>query len=195
MRNISINVYAAHKEAIEKGLFQFSEAAFLKYELGLDANTVDYAAGSGSDPMWGEWYDSVYFGATTWRTIDKGLESLPRAALPLVKDKLTLNRTIDALTYDGDSDKVSVHWRTDPFTMETESETFDYAVVAVPFTKVRTWKTPKYSSLLTRAIQTMNYQQSCKVALHFKTRFWEHLDPPIIGGCGCKYCVIRKHSS
>jgi monoamine oxidase len=30
----------------------------------------------------------------------------------------------------------------------------------------------------------MNYAPSCKVALHYKTRFWEHLDPPIIGGCG-----------
>lgn len=30
----------------------------------------------------------------------------------------------------------------------------------------------------------MNYQGSCKVALHYKTRFWEKLSPPIIGGCG-----------
>jgi len=30
----------------------------------------------------------------------------------------------------------------------------------------------------------MNYEPSCKIALHYKTRFWEHLDPPIIGGCG-----------
>jgi monoamine oxidase len=30
----------------------------------------------------------------------------------------------------------------------------------------------------------MNYDAACKVALHYKTRFWEHLDLPIIGGCG-----------
>lgn len=30
----------------------------------------------------------------------------------------------------------------------------------------------------------MNYAQSCKVALMYETRFWEHMDPPIIGGCG-----------
>src|SRR6266536_829652 len=41
-----------------------------------------------------------------------------------------------------------------------------------------------YSSLLSRAINTMNYDTAFKVALHYKTRFWEHLDPPIIGGCG-----------
>jgi monoamine oxidase len=41
-----------------------------------------------------------------------------------------------------------------------------------------------YSSLLSRAINTMNYDAACKLALHYKTRFWERLDPPIIGGCG-----------
>lgn len=30
----------------------------------------------------------------------------------------------------------------------------------------------------------MNYAQACKVALMYKTRFWEKMDPPIIGGCG-----------
>lgn len=68
--------------------------------------------------------------------------------------------------------------------MAAESEEYDYAIVAAPFSKVRLWSLPKYSSLLTRAIQTMNYQQSCKVALHYKSRFWEKMDPPIIGGCG-----------
>lgn len=184
MRNISMNIFQAHKEAVERGLFQWSEAAYLKYELGLDADTVDYAAGAGLSPMWGEWYDTVYFAATTWRTIDKGLESLPRAFLPLVKDKLTLNRKVEGLTYINETGKIAVNWREDPFAMETMSEEYDYAVVAVPFSKVRLWDRPQYSSLLTRAIETMNYQQSCKVALHYKTRFWEKMGPPIIGGCG-----------
>lgn len=184
LRNVSQNVYAAHKEAIDKGLFQWSEASYLKYKLGLEADLVDYAAGSGQSPMWGSWYDDVYFAATTWRTIDKGLESLPRAFYPHVQDRLTLNRAIEGLTYNNDSGRIAVSWRNDPFKMEMESEEYDYAVVAVPFSKVRLWKLPEYSSLLTRAIQTMNYQQSCKVALHYKTRFWEKLDPPIIGGCG-----------
>ncbi|ORY16017.1 hypothetical protein BCR34DRAFT_584715 [Clohesyomyces aquaticus] len=184
MRNVSRNVFQAHKEATEKGLFHWSEANYLRYTLGLDADTVDYVAGTSGGHMFGEWYDSVYFAATTWRTIDKGLESLPRAFLPLVKDKLTLGRAIDGLSYNNDTDKISITWRENPFGMTPESEEYDYAVVAVPFSKVRLWRMPKYSSLLSRAITTLNYQQSCKVALHYKTRFWEKLDPPIIGGCG-----------
>ncbi|PSN75214.1 hypothetical protein BS50DRAFT_478236 [Corynespora cassiicola Philippines] len=184
LRNVSQNIYKAHKEAIEKGLFHWSEAAYLRYALNMSADTVDYVAGSDNSPMWGEWYDTVYFSANNWRTIDKGLESLPRAFLPHVQDRLTLGRKIEGVKYDNDTGKVSLQWRQDPLAMEPQSEEYDYAVVAVPFSKVRLWQLPDYSSLLSRAINTLNYQQSCKVALHYKTRFWEKMTPPIIGGCG-----------
>jgi monoamine oxidase len=183
LRNISTNVYKAHKDAVEKGLFNFSEYAYLKYALNVSSDLADYMAGSTSDsPIWE--YDTVYFGATTWRTIDKGLESLPRAFFPHVQSRLTLGRKITGLKYNNGTGKVALEWRQDPFAMKPQSEEFDYAVVAVPFSKVRLWNLPKYSSLLSRAINTMEYQQSCKVALHYKTRFWEKLSPPIIGGCG-----------
>lgn len=183
MRNISTNIFKAHKQAIQDGMFHWSEAAYLRYQLNLSADTVDYIApGADNSPIWS--YDSVYFAATTWRTIDKGLESLPRAFYPLVKNRLTLGRKITGLTHDDTTGKVSLTWRTDPFAEKPESEEYDYAIVAVPFSKVRLWSLPNYSSLLSRAIASMNYQQACKVALHYKTRFWEKLDPPIIGGCG-----------
>jgi monoamine oxidase len=183
LRNISTNVYRAHKDAIDKGLFHWSETAYLRYALNMSSDLVDYMAGSlNNGPIWE--YDTVYFGATTWRTIDKGLESLPRAFLPLVQSRLTLGRKITGLKYNSGTGKVALQWRQDPFAMQPQSEEYDYAVVAVPFSKVRLWSLPKYSSLLSRAISTMNYQQSCKVALHYKTRFWEKLSPPIIGGCG-----------
>ncbi|KAF1965834.1 hypothetical protein BU23DRAFT_336263 [Bimuria novae-zelandiae CBS 107.79] len=185
LRNTSMNIFKAHKQAVEDGMFQWSEAAYLKYYLNMSADTVDVVAGSSDlGPVWGDLYDQVYFAATTWRTIDKGLESLPRAFYPLIKDRLTLGRKITGLKYSKDTDKISLTWRDDPFSMETQSEEYDYAVVAVPFSKVRLWELPQYSSLLTRAIKNMNYQQVCKVALHYKTRFWEHQEAPILGGCG-----------
>jgi monoamine oxidase len=184
LRNISTNIFKAHKQAIADGIFQWSEAAYLKYHLNYSTDTVDYVAGADYGLLWDSLYDDVYFGATTWRTIDKGLESLPRAFYPLVKDRLTLGRKITGLNHDNTTGKVSLTWRTDPLAVEPETEEYDYAVVAVPFSKVRLWRLPQYSSLLSRAINTMNYEQSCKVALHYKTRFWEKLDPPIIGGCG-----------
>jgi monoamine oxidase len=182
LRKISTNVFKAHKDAVDKGLFHWSEAAYIKYALNASDDVVDYITANSDSPIWE--YDTVYFGATTWRTIDKGLESLPRAFYPHVQDRLTLGRKVTGLKHDDATGKVSVEWRQDPFAMEPESEEYDYAVVAVPFSKVRLWDLPKYSSLLSRAISSMNYEQSCKVSLHYKTRFWEKLSPPIIGGCG-----------
>ncbi|KAL6710321.1 hypothetical protein ACN47E_009267 [Coniothyrium glycines] len=182
LKDIARNVYQAHKEAVDKGLFNWSEAAYLKYALNASADVVDFLTGNANGPIWE--YDTTYFGATTWRTIDKGLESLPRAFLPHVQSRLTLGRKVTGLKHNNATNKVSIHWRQDPFSVTTHSEEYDYAVIAVPFTKVRLWNLPRYSSLLSRAISTMNYQQSCKVALHYKTRFWEKLSPPIIGGCG-----------
>lgn len=48
---------------------------------------------------------------------------------------------------------------------------------------VRKMKLPPLSSTLSRAISNLQYADACKVALHFKTRFWEHLPKPIFGGC------------
>lgn len=48
---------------------------------------------------------------------------------------------------------------------------------------VRADRAKAYSSSLRRAINEFEYANACKVALHYKTRFWEHLSPPIIGGC------------
>jgi len=183
MREISTNIYEAHKNAVENGLFQWSEAAYIRYAFGADANITDYVAGlTSSSPLWE--YDSVYFSADSWRTIDKGLSSLARAFHPHVEGKVTYGRRVEGLTFNDDTQKIAVNWREDPLAMEPQAEEYDYAVVAVPFSKVRLWRTPPYSSSLSRAIQTMNYQASCKVALHYRTRFWEHLNPPIIGGCG-----------
>ncbi|KFA66203.1 hypothetical protein S40285_05104 [Stachybotrys chlorohalonatus IBT 40285] len=184
MRNISTNVFQAHRDAIDRGLFDWSEAHYLRYVLELDDDTVDFLAGSGNGPMWGSWYDSVYFAATTWRTIDKGLDSLPRAFAPHVRCKTTFGRKITELSFDNATSKVTLGWRDDPFEMTPQTEEYDYAMVTVPFSKVRLWRTPTYSSLLSRAINTLNYQQSCKVALHYRTRFWETQENPIFGGCG-----------
>lgn len=184
IRAASQNIYKAHKEAIASGHFHWSEAAYLRYVLNMTSDMVDAVAGASDNyPMW-HLYDTVYFSASEWRTIDKGLDSLPRAMLPHVQDRLTLGRKVDGLAYNNETGKVSIQWRRDQLAMKPESEEYDYAVVSAPFSKVRTWSLPQYSSLLGRAIRTLNYQQSCKVALHYKTRFWEKMNPPILGGCG-----------
>ncbi|KAJ9648422.1 hypothetical protein H2199_001277 [Coniosporium tulheliwenetii] len=184
MREIATNVFQAHKQAVQDGNFNFSEAQYLRYVLGVDLNITDQVSSTASNfPSWA--YDDVYFSATEWRTIDKGLSRLPYAFTPLVQNRTMFNTRVEEMTWDEETERMSVHWRSgDLFSMETSSMEFDYTVVSVPFSKVRLWRLPAYTSLLSRSINTLNYQQSCKVALHYATRFWEHLERPILGGCG-----------
>lgn len=172
MRSIATNVFRAHKQAVQDGNFNFSEAQYLRYVLGVDLNITDQASSTTSNyPSWA--YDDVYFSATEWRTIDKGLSRLPYAFTPLVENRTMLNTRVEEMTWDADAERISVHWRSgDLFSMETSSMEFDYTVVSVPFSKVRLWRLPPFTSLLSRSINTLNYQQSCKVALHYATRFW-----------------------
>ncbi|KAJ5145466.1 Amine oxidase [Penicillium bovifimosum] len=170
IRKLATNMYQAHKQAVEDGMFDWSEAGYLR-SLGYNANVADYVAGTGDSPIWGDLYDDVYFAATKWRTIDKGLESLPRAFYPHVAKKTTLNRTVDGLVYNEASGKVAVTWRKDPFQLTPETTR-----------NMTTLSSPRPSA--SRAISTLNYEPSCKISLLYKTRFWEHQEEPIFGGCG-----------
>jgi monoamine oxidase len=183
-KTVADNIFRAHKTAVENGLFHWSEAGYLRYALGYGDNISDYVAGSGNSPMWGDIYDNVYFSASEWRTIDKGLESLPRAFYPHIANKTTFGRKVEGLSYNESTGKIAVNWREDPLDLVPESEEYDYAVVATPFSKVRLWDLPRYSSLLSRAISSLNYSPSCKLSLLYETRFWEHQEDPIFGGCG-----------
>ncbi|KAF2459809.1 flavin-containing amine oxidoreductase-domain containing protein [Lineolata rhizophorae] len=184
VRAIAANIFQAHKDAVDRGLLDFSEAEYLRRVLRLDLNITDQV--DTIDDHFPSWeYDSVYFAATEWRTIDKGLSQLPAAFGPLVLNRTMFGTNVHEMEWDEESEQMTIKWRSDnPFDMNTDSKTFDYTVVAVPFSKVRIWRLPDYTSLLSRAINTLNYQQACKVALHYKTRFWEHLEHPIFGGCG-----------
>lgn len=179
------DIYHAHKQAVEDGYFDFSEAGYLRYKLGYSKNVTDEVDSFlDNSPTW--LYENVYFSATDWRTIDMGLSRLPAAFGPQVLNRTIFQTAVQGMTYDEEKEKVTVQYRNkNLFDVEPETMDFDYTVVAVPFSRVRLWNPmPDYTSLLSRAIQNLNYDQSCKVALHYKTRFWEHLDHPIIGGCG-----------
>ncbi|KAK4623528.1 L-amino-acid oxidase [Fulvia fulva] len=184
IRAMAFNVYTAHKWVVDNGYFHFSEAEYLKYAMGLSNNLTDEVDSSlDNSPVWE--YDTGYFAATEWRTIDQELSRLPAAFGPQVYNRTYFQTAVSGMSWDAETEKVTVQYRNhSKIAMEPDTMDFDYAVVAVPFSKVRLWRLPEYTSLLSRAISRLNYDQSCKIALHYKTRFWEHLPEPIIGGCG-----------
>ena len=65
-----------------------------------------------------------------------------------------------------------------------QTASYDYALISAPFSVVRTWRLPyALPTTIRNAINNLNHQNACKVALEYKTRFWEKYANPIAGGC------------
>ncbi|PWW79360.1 hypothetical protein C7212DRAFT_288617 [Tuber magnatum] len=186
MAELANNVYKAHKKTIDEGWDDFSEFEYIHTLLGASLNVTDLALGSAeaiSQSFWNDYMDNVYFSATDWVTIDHGLDRLPLAFGPTVKDRVNFGRRVDKIDYSKSENKVKFSWRKDFRDKDYLTAEYDYAFVAAPFSIVRKIRVPKFSSVLGRAINRLGYTSACKIAVQFKTRFWEHLNPPILGGC------------
>ncbi|KAF5700850.1 amino-acid oxidase [Fusarium mundagurra] len=184
IRMYASNIFKAYKQAKEDGSFDYSEVSYLRDVIKADLNTTDEV--SPSHIYWPMWeYETVYFLASKWVTIKGGLSRLPAAFEPHVKDRVQYKAKVNGLHYNKNN-TLSVFWKptgSEPFSTPNNVENFYYVLNSVPLNLMKFWKMPRYSSLLKRAIDRTLYANACKVAVQFKTRFWEHLDKPIIGGC------------
>lgn len=186
---IATNMFEAHKEFLESGLDglggdQWSEFAYMVNYLKASLNDTDIASGGyGGLSFWDTIYEGLYFSAAQWKTIDGGLNRLPLAFHPLVDKHTTMGRKIERVQFDAETEQVNLQWRNNYTETEFQNSTYDYAVVAVPFSIVKKWRLPSFPLTMSNAINNMPYEAACKVALEFKTRFWEHYENPIIGGC------------
>ncbi|KAH6625876.1 L-amino acid oxidase-like protein LaoA [Boeremia exigua] len=180
------DVFRAHKQAVEQGMLDFSEVEYLRHVMGYDANITDQVTTTAvSWPMWE--FETVYFMANRWLTIDKGMSRLPEAFRPLVQNRTSFNTKVFGIKHHADSNSVTVSSRptgSSPWATNTTAEEFDYVFNSVPFNLLRFWDLPPHSSLMKRAIERTVFDGAVKVAMQYKSRFWEHLEHPIIGGCG-----------
>ncbi|KAI6708500.1 hypothetical protein PZA11_000822 [Diplocarpon coronariae] len=178
------DVFRAHVEAVDDGSFRVSEAHFLR-QSGFDLNTADEVASTAQwRPLWA--FEKVYSMASEWVTIDKGMNRLPQAFAPLVEGRIKLNTKVHGVKYNKESETLTVKHRPtggDP-KQASDTDEFDYIFNSVPFNLLRFWELPPHSSLMRRAIDRLEYDSAVRVVIQYKERFWEHLDRPIIGGCG-----------
>ncbi|KAJ1323477.1 FAD-dependent oxidoreductase [Microdochium nivale] len=185
VRMYAANIFKAYKQAKDDGMFDYSEVSYLRHVMKTDLNTTDEVTPSQNYwPMWE--YETVYFLASKWVTIKGGLSKFPAAFEPHIKDRIRYRTKVNGLQYNAASNTVSVSWKptgSDPFETSDSVESFDYVLNSVPLNLLKFWRLPPYSSLLKRAIDRTLYANACKVAVQFKTRFWEHLERPILGGC------------
>ncbi|EFW99432.1 L-amino acid oxidase [Grosmannia clavigera kw1407] len=185
------NMFKAHREWIGNGLDglpgnQWSEFAYMVNYLKGNLNDTDIVSGGDfASDFWDTLYEGMYFDATTWRTIDGGLNRLPLSFHPLVDNATTLtqNREISRVKYNAEDETVTLQWRDSYLNKTFQNSTYDYAVIAVPFSVIKRWRFSDLPVTMSNAITHVPYTAACKVALEFETRFWEHLDNPIYGSC------------
>ncbi|KAI8074763.1 amine oxidase, partial [Gongronella butleri] len=181
MNAIREDIYAAHQKALDEGLDDWSLYGYMHNKFHKSLNASDYATGGEPGQIWGTMYDQMTFMSTDWRTVDRGLNRIAEAFAPVLGKKVKFHTKVTKL--EVEDDKVKVLWKTKPYDIKYKSKTYDRVIVGVPFSVVRTWHLPQMSYTISQAIRNLGYSQACKVAMQFKTRFWEHLDRPILGGC------------
>ena len=181
VKEFANNIFVAHQKSLLAGHFNYSSYSYLVNVLGADFNVADLAGQSSNDwPLWES--EDVYLLASEWRTIDKGMQRLTDAFKPLVLNRTKLNFEVGEVQHDKQTDKLNLMPPSDAGN-SSDNMQVDYLFNSVPFNLVRFWDLPPHSSRLRRAINRMRYSGSVKMILHFRTRFWENLKYPILGGC------------
>ncbi|KAF4334958.1 amino-acid oxidase [Fusarium beomiforme] len=182
------NMFKAHKQWLETGLNglggdQWSEYAFMVNYLKGSLNSTDMNGGWSASSFWDSLYEGMYFSAASYKTIDGGLNRLPLSFHPHVDNITSMGRKVERIRYSEADEKVTLQWRKEYNDTTFQNSTYDYAIIAVPFSVVRRWRLPSLPATIANAIKELNYGTACKVALEFSERFWEHYENPIYGGC------------
>ena len=171
-------MFKAHKDWLVDGLGglggdTWSEFAYLVNYLNGTLNSTDMINAAVGESFWEKLTTSMYFSASSFRTIDGGLNRLPLSFHPHIDNITTMGRKIERVTFDEAENKVQLQWRDNYTSRNFHSSSHDYSIIAVPFSIVRRWRLPALSATISNAIRNVPYMSGCKVALEFETRFWE----------------------
>ncbi|KAL8887796.1 MAG: hypothetical protein Q9215_004681 [Flavoplaca cf. flavocitrina] len=177
MAAIAKNTFTAYKSFINSGLDglggdDWSEFAYLHNQLGYSLNATDQVVNGGEFAGYG--------GNSFWEFVQ-----LPNSFYPYVDAITKMGRSIERAQFLPETNQVALSWKDNYTDIAFQNETYDYAIISAPFSKVRSWRFPNttFNPTLKNAITAMPYDTVCKLALQFSTRFWEHFPEPIYGGC------------
>lgn len=119
------------------------------------------------------------FHTKDWTTIQGGMSRLTESASNMVGlDNIHINARVDQIVENGDG----------TITLKTSGpvehdRTFDKIVLAIPPAALQNIRVrPTWSFMKEPAIRSTHYEPLYKIGLHFRTRFWENLPEPCLGG-------------
>ncbi|KAL3951854.1 hypothetical protein ACCO45_013571 [Purpureocillium lilacinum] len=189
LKQMTSNIFQAHSDWIKRGLAglpgdRWSQFAFAVNHLGASLRDAsDLTSGPDSMSYWAPLCAKIVLSPETqYQTIDGGMSRLPQAFLPHVGPSITFNSKVERIAWNESAQKLTLRWRRSHAKRFDQGE-YDYAIVAAPFSVVDRWRLPDLPRTMRHAINTLHFDSVCRVALEYKTRFWEHLDRPIYGTC------------
>ena len=121
--------------------------------------------------------ENMAFAGADWKTIKNGMDRLPLAlALRIGAQNITLGARVTAIAEASDGG-VTVSWDGGG-----EPVRFDKVLIALPPAALRMIATPQWSPAKTQAIRSLHFEPVYKIGMLFKTRFWEQVAEPAMGG-------------
>lgn len=121
--------------------------------------------------------ENMDFGQAAWKTIQGGMDRLPQALARLVgAQNITLGARVTAIA-EAPGGGVQVSWDG-----AAEPARFDKVLMALPPAALRMIATPQWSPAKTQAIRSLHFEPLYKIGMLFKTRFWEQVAAPAMGG-------------
>ncbi len=119
--------------------------------------------------------------------LTRGTDSLPKAFLPGLRDRIIFGAKMIAM--DQDPLSATIHYQT---IAGRKSISGDYVILTVPFPTLRHVEVLKpFSRAKQRAIRQLKYDASAKIFFQCKRRFWEE-DDGIIGGGSTTDLAVRN---
>jgi monoamine oxidase len=163
---------------------------FLRNEQWSTEAIASFALVDGLEPAIGNSFLDLLQIEVAWHgaamtQIDGGMDRLPAAFLPALRDRITFGAEMVALDYTSDS--VTVHYKTETGLAQT---TGDFAILTVPYPAMRFVDVLKpFSPGKQMAIRQLHYCNAVKILLECRRRFWE--DEGLFGGAAITDLPIR----
>ncbi|KAK4161327.1 putative L-amino-acid oxidase YobN [Cladorrhinum sp. PSN259] len=140
---------------------------------------------------------SLDFGAESWKTINGGMSRLPEAMAQLVGlNNITFGARVTGIKTllrrgQGREEKLVAAIIATGYNGTIEA-IFDQVVLAIPPAALRMIvDRPRWSPAKEMAIRALHFEPLYKMGLRFKTRFWEQVQSPSMGGQSTTDLPIR----
>ena len=119
------------------------------------------------------------FHTKDWTTIQGGMSRLTDTASTLISlENIHINARVDEILENPDS---TITLKTSGAVAQTAI--FDKVILAIPPAALQSIRQrPTWSFMKEQALRSTHYEPLYKIGLHFKTRFWEKLPDPCLGG-------------